>query len=64
MILYAESSAVLRWLFNDSLADQVFDELIGARKVVCSRLTLIECRRAAGGRFRSLESPKPSSARC
>ncbi len=47
MILYAESSAVLRWLFNDSLADQVFDELIGARKVVCSRLTLIECRRAA-----------------
>ena len=47
MILYAESSAVLRWLFNDPLADQVFDDLIRARKVVCSRLTLIECRRAA-----------------
>jgi predicted nucleic acid-binding protein len=47
MILYAESSAVLRWLFNDSLADRVFDDLVGASKVVCSRLTLIECRRAA-----------------
>ena len=47
MILYAESSAVLRWLFNDSLADRVFDDLVQARKVVCSRLTLIECRRAA-----------------
>jgi predicted nucleic acid-binding protein len=47
MILYAESSAVLRWLFNDSLADQVFDDLTRADKVACSRLTLIECRRAA-----------------
>jgi predicted nucleic acid-binding protein len=47
VILYAESSAVLRWLLNDALADQVFDDLIRARKVVCSRLTLIECRRAA-----------------
>jgi hypothetical protein len=37
MILYAESSAVLRWLFNDVLADQVFDDLAHARKVVCSR---------------------------
>ena len=47
MILYAESSAVLRWLFNEALGDQVFDNLAGATKVVCSRLTLIECRRAA-----------------
>jgi hypothetical protein len=47
MILYAESSAVLRWLFNDDLADQVFDDLTNATKVVCSRLTLVECRRAA-----------------
>jgi predicted nucleic acid-binding protein len=46
VILYAESSAVLRWLFNDALADEVFGELVGARKVVCSRLTPIECRRA------------------
>jgi hypothetical protein len=47
MILYAESSAVLRWLFNDVLADQVFDDLTRADKVTCSRLTLIECRRVA-----------------
>jgi predicted nucleic acid-binding protein len=47
MILYAESSAVLRWLFNDVQADQVFEDLVQARKVVCSRLTLVECRRAA-----------------
>ncbi len=47
MILYAESSAVLRWLFNEALGDQVLDNLAGATKVVCSRLTLIECRRAA-----------------
>ena len=47
MILYAESSAVLRWLFNDPMAAQVHDDLIGATKVVCSRLTLVECRRTA-----------------
>jgi predicted nucleic acid-binding protein len=47
VILYAESSAVLRWLFNDPLADQVFDDLVRATKVVSSRLTLVECRRAA-----------------
>jgi hypothetical protein len=47
MILYAESSAVLRWLFNDVMADQIFDDLVDATKVVCSRLTLVECRRAA-----------------
>jgi hypothetical protein len=47
MILYAESSAVLRWLFNDVMADQILDDLVNATKVVCSRLTLVECRRAA-----------------
>jgi hypothetical protein len=47
VILYAESSAVLRWLFNETLADHVFEDLVQARKVVCSRLTLVECRRAA-----------------
>jgi predicted nucleic acid-binding protein len=47
VILYAETSAVLRWLFNDPQGDQVLDDLVGASKVVCSRLTLIECRRAA-----------------
>ena len=45
MPLYAESSAVLRWLFNESQGDVVFDQLRTADKVACSRLTLIECRR-------------------
>ena len=47
MTLYAETSAVLRWLFNEPLGDTAFEALQGARKVVCARLTLIECRRAA-----------------
>ena len=45
MILYAESSAVLRWLFNDEGGDEVLAALQEAEKVLCSRLTLIECRR-------------------
>jgi predicted nucleic acid-binding protein len=44
---YAESSAVLRWLFNEPGGSEVLGHLREARKVVCSRLTLIECRRAA-----------------
>lgn len=45
MPLYAESSAVLRWLFNEPRGDEVLDLLRAADKVTCSRLTLIECRR-------------------
>lgn len=45
MRLYAESSAVLRWLFNEAEGDEVLDLLRTADKVTCSRLTLIECRR-------------------
>jgi predicted nucleic acid-binding protein len=47
VIVYAETSAVLRWLFNEGSGDAVLDVLRRARKVVCSRLTLIECGRAA-----------------
>lgn len=47
MIVYAESSAVLRWLFNEEGGEEALEQLRRARKVVCSRLTLIECRRAA-----------------
>jgi uncharacterized protein len=47
MILYAESSAVLRWLFNEAAGDEVYGHVMDATKVVCSRLTLLECRRAA-----------------
>lgn len=46
MILYAESSAVLRWLFNEPAGDAILDHLRHAEKVVCSRLTLVECQRA------------------
>ena len=45
MTLYAESSAVLRWLLGESRGDDVDGLLRRARKVVCSRLTLIETRR-------------------
>lgn len=45
MTVYLESSAALRWLFNEEQGEDVLATLRGAGKVVCSRLTLIECRR-------------------
>ena len=45
MTLYAESSAVLRWLFAESGGEEVRAALAAASKVACSRLTLIESRR-------------------
>ena len=46
MTLYAESSAVLRWLFEEAGGDEVHRLLCDATKVVCSRLTVVETRRA------------------
>ena len=46
MTLYAETSAVLRWLFNEAGADEVLELLRSSTKVVCSRLTLIETHRS------------------
>ncbi|HVS66082.1 MAG TPA: type II toxin-antitoxin system VapC family toxin [Thermoanaerobaculia bacterium] len=46
MNLYAESSAVLAWLLEESTADEVRRFLAGAETVVASELTLVECRRA------------------
>ncbi len=46
MIVYAETSAVLRWLFNEIGGIEILDLLRDAEKIVCSRLTLIEARRA------------------
>jgi pantoate kinase len=43
--LYAESSAVLRWLLGEPGADEIDHLLRGASKVTCSRLTLVETRR-------------------
>jgi predicted nucleic acid-binding protein len=56
MTLYAESSAVLRWLFSEARAEEIDALLRAADKVVCSRLTLIEVRRVvrrmvAGGQL-------------
>jgi predicted nucleic acid-binding protein len=43
--LYAESSAVLAWLLNESSATEVRRLLSGAEIIVASDLTLIECSR-------------------
>ena len=45
MILYAESSAVVAWLFHESMAAMVRQLLADSEIVVTSDLTLIECDR-------------------
>jgi predicted nucleic acid-binding protein len=42
---YAESSAILRWLFREDRGPEIEQALRAATKVVCSRLTLVEVRR-------------------
>jgi uncharacterized protein with PIN domain len=43
---YAETSAVLRWLFNETHGPEILEALRASPKVVCSRLTLVESHRA------------------
>ena len=45
MTIYAETSAVLRWLFAEDGGEGVRGTLATASKVTTSRLTLIETRR-------------------
>ncbi len=45
MTLYAETSAVLRWLFAEEGGETIRSALATAEKVTSSRLTLIETRR-------------------
>ncbi|MGH7336177.1 MAG: type II toxin-antitoxin system VapC family toxin [Myxococcota bacterium] len=45
MTLYAETSAVLRWLFAEQGGETIRSALAAAQKVVSSRLALIETRR-------------------
>ena len=45
MILYAESSAVVAWLFHESTAAAVRKLLAHSETIVTSDLTLIECER-------------------
>ncbi len=46
MNVYAETSAVLRWLLDGPRGEEVRATLAGARAVFASRLTLLEARRA------------------
>ena len=45
MTLYAETSAVLRWLFAEQGGEEIRAVLAAAEKVTASRLALIETRR-------------------
>lgn len=45
MRLYAETSAVLRWLFAEAGGEAIRAALAAAEKVITSRLALIETRR-------------------
>jgi uncharacterized protein with PIN domain len=44
--VYAESSAVLAWLLDESSAPAILEALAGAEAVYASELTLVECDRA------------------
>lgn len=60
MILYAESSAVLAWLLGEPRGERCREALTGARRVVTSALTGVECARAieratAEGRYSPTE---------
>lgn len=46
MVVYAESSSVLSWLFNEPRAAVVIEVLQAADAVVASELTGVECARA------------------
>jgi uncharacterized protein with PIN domain len=46
LTVYAETSAVLRWLFNEPQGEEILETLRASPKVVCSRLTLVESHRA------------------
>ncbi|MEO8315544.1 MAG: type II toxin-antitoxin system VapC family toxin [Pseudomonadota bacterium] len=45
MNLYAESSAILAWLLDETAAPEVLRHLSAAQVVIASDLTLIECDR-------------------
>jgi predicted nucleic acid-binding protein len=46
VVIYAESSAVLSWLFGERRAVEVIETLESAEVVVASELTGVECARA------------------
>jgi len=46
MMIYAESSAVLSWLLEERSGGEIGTLLSGARAVLASELTIVECERA------------------
>jgi predicted nucleic acid-binding protein len=63
MIIYIETSAVLRWVLRGPQAAEIFACLGKAERAVCSRLTLGETRRALSRAERLQEVPAPLIAR-
>lgn len=61
MTLYAETSAVLRWLFNESGGEAIRTLFATAQQVVSSRLILIETRRVV---HRAERDSRLSAAEC
>jgi predicted nucleic acid-binding protein len=61
--LYAETSAVLRWLLGQPDAEVVRRHLEGARRVVSSELTIVECERALVRLAGSAAAPAIARAR-
>lgn len=60
-MLYAETSAVLRWLLGQELGEEVRRELQSAERVAASCLTVLECKRVLS-RLAPELSPKHHSA--
>lgn len=58
MKLYAESSAVLAWLFGEPAGDKVRAELDRASLIIASELTLVECERALSRRVALRDLPE------
>jgi predicted nucleic acid-binding protein len=62
MTIYAETSAVLRWLFGEAGGDQARVVMAESEKVTASRLTLIEARRVIRRAEREGRLPAAKSA--
>jgi uncharacterized protein with PIN domain len=62
MIVYAETSAVLSWLLEESRATTVARVLAGATRVISSTLTRIECARTIA-RGEALGTFTPAAAK-
>ena len=62
-MLYAETSAILRWLLRQEQAEPVRLELERAERVVASQLTPLECRRVLARLAPELDARSNASLR-